>query len=197
MLFGFSDQAPHFVDVEACLVASLGSDISTLGPDDRCRLPEGWLDRPSPAQFWLSYPAKGWQPCPRRPGCFAQAWSDASVPNPHIHLDTTNSWALHPDCICADVVAAMDSVALAEAALAAAAAHHGAWLELATCAVDSCTVACLRSLNQRKVFEAGTQRLLRALLPHLGCDSNPEGQHCHRACMKTFHRSLHPMCFWI
>ena len=75
----------------------------------------------------------------------------------------------------------MDSVALAEAALAAAAANQGAWLELAICAVDCCTAACLRSLNQRKVFEAGTQRLLRAVLPHLGHDRKPEGQHCHRA----------------
>ncbi|KAK9826272.1 hypothetical protein WJX74_005055 [Apatococcus lobatus] len=68
------------------------------------------------------------------------------------------------------------SVALAEAALAAAAAQMGTWTELASCAVTSCTAACTRSLNQRKVFEASTQRLMRAILPHLHSPNDPQGR---------------------
>ncbi|KAK9851530.1 hypothetical protein WJX84_006942 [Apatococcus fuscideae] len=62
------------------------------------------------------------------------------------------------------------SVTLAEAALEAAAAHRtdAAWQEFAVCAVEMGVISCRRALNQRKVFEAGTQRLMGATLPHLG-----------------------------
>lgn len=94
----------------------------------------------------------------------------------------------------ADIMAPICSVALTEAALAAAAAHGGAWTELAACAVTSCTAACTRSLNQRKVFEAGTHRLMAAMLPHFHRPGGIEGLQ-HYICCEPCHLHAFMHCF--
>ena len=67
------------------------------------------------------------------------------------------------------------SVTLTVAALGAAALGRS-WQTLACHAVGSCIMTCTRSLNQRKAFDAGINRLMVAVLPHLtGADTSLPG----------------------